>query len=197
MNNLKIQRENLDRKGNVVGAIMYGCLSVIAVSIAIIEWKSGIPALIFSALFLVLNKLFFEKFILIIVTTLTLIVLTSFLFDFSTMMCIANCLLLLFVHFFFETIKNLREKTTDTIFEINSHSIKCLSTKSSDYKGYAMNPSAYLKTFPLKQIKSVTIKKKFLKFTFENETVTPRELTEKEVLDIYEFVSEKFPQLIT
>lgn len=195
MNNLKIQRENLDRKGNIIGTIIYGCLSVAAVSMAIIEWKSGIPAVICSALFFVLNKLFFEKFILIIVTTLTLIILASFMFDFSTMMCIANCVLLSFVYFFVETIKNLKAKTTDIIFEINPHFIKCLSTKFSDYKGYSLNPSSYLKTFPLKHIKSVTIKKKFLQFTFENETITPRELTHQEVLDIYEFVRKKFPQL--
>lgn len=195
MNNLKIQRENLDRKGNIIGAIMFGALSVIAISMAIIEWQSGIPSVIFVALFFVLNKLFFEKFILNIITTLALIVLTSFIFDFSTMMCIANCLLLSCAYFFVWIIKKLRIKTTDDIFEINSHFIKCLSTKSSDYKGYVLNPSAYLKTFPLKQVKSVTIKKKFLQFTFENETITPRELTHQEVLSIYEFVRNKFPKL--
>ena len=201
MKHISIKRQNFARKGNQAATLLASLLAVLGLASAFWNWKTFSCAFILIAFFYITQKYSlkysFNKNVLF-VGTITLAYVTSinYFWQISILETLFTAILLSFI---FLAKKSWKESKTESEFEIfmmNEQYLKCLVTKSNDYKGYALHPEGYAKWYEIKDINSLNFSEKYLTVNLKNQTIHPRELNKDDLKLIREYCELNFQSLL-
>lgn len=173
---------------------LFCCLGIMGV---FLNWKVGLCsiAILGSAYFLLEND----------ILNITAVICIAFLALFG----FCYFLELHFVEIFLTTVslsfsfglkpiyESTKENTDFELFFFDEKNLKCLATEDHDYKGYALNPKDYLKTYLTKDIDSFTFRGKNLAVNIGGKIIRQRELNVENLAEINIFVTQHFPDLLT
>lgn len=162
----------------------------------VLNWRQGVLAIGIIVLVYFLRKIFQMKWSILTVIALVGIALLSHFLDLSFIEILLTTAGLSFIFFLKTSYEELKVEDEFELFFLDNKKLKCLSTKDNDYKGYALNPKGFLKTYDTKFIQSFHFKGKNLMISIGNEIIRPRELNPNELKSVQTFVAQNFPELL-
>lgn len=162
----------------------------------VLNWRQGFLSIGIIVLIYFLKKIFQMKWSILAGIALGGIALLSYFLDLSFIEILLTTAGLSFIFFLKSSFEELNSDDEFELFFLDNKKLKCLSTKDNDYKGYALNPKGFLKTYDTKFIQSFHFKGKNLLISIGNEIIRPRELNQNELKSVKKFVTENFPELL-
>lgn len=166
-----------------------------------LNWKAFLCALVLVSIFYSLKKFAFQySFAKTVAVVLLIIIAYLILVSVVLSVSIWETLLIAFFLSFFFLVRNAYEDSRTAsnfeVFLINGTHLKCIATKTSDYKGYALNPKGYVKWFTLQEITGLHFSEKYLTVILDTQRIYPRELNSADLISIYDYCLLRFPKLI-
>ncbi|MGN7786727.1 hypothetical protein ACTJIJ_19495 [Niabella sp. 22666] len=162
----------------------------------ILNWQQGIAAAgVIIVIFLIKKALKVQWGVLAIIGLLGIISL-SYIFDFSFIEVLLTTVGLSFGLFLTSSFKEIKARESVELFYLDSKKLKCISTNDADYKGYALDPKNFLKTYEAASIKSIIFKENYLLIAIGNDIIRPRELIQNDLKEIQAFVSAHLAHLL-
>lgn len=194
---VSIIRKNFGKKNDVFLFLMLILVFSLGVMGTILNWRQGIASAGIITLVYLLQKIFKTKWEILAVIALLSIISMAYIFDFSFIEVLLTTAGFSFVFFLKSSYQEMKTKESFELFYLDKKKLKCLSTNhDADYKGYALNPRGFLKTYNTEFIKSFHFKGNHLLISIGNEIIRPRELNPNELEEIKEFISINFPHLL-
>lgn len=197
-NSIQIERKNLGKKGNYATAIMFGLISLLGIFSIFLDWKSSIAPLICMVLTYFLNRkvLILRYLKWFFIGLIFLALLLSWLLQLSFWMFVLQFLALTCILGVISSVNTIRDDRRDIIFSLNADNFSCLCPGSNDYKGYALNPMRYKKSFKTADIEIIQQDKNGLLIGVKEEILRPRELTASEIAQILAYFKTNDIELI-
>lgn len=201
MKSISIKRQNFGRKGSQATVIITSMLALLGVASIFWTPKTFYTALILIAFFYATKKHLFKYSLYkntTIAVTISIIytVLTNHFWQIPILETLFTATLLSFVFIAKKAWKESKTESEFEIFMMNDQDLKCLVTNTNDYKGYALNPTGYIKWYKTKDIDSLHFSEKYLTINAYKNTIHPRELNKEDLKTIQEFCTLNFPNLL-
>lgn len=194
---ISIKRKNFGNDNNKMFLLFIALFCFLGIMGIFINWRAGLcaVAILCIAYFLLKNNILKITAVLFIVA-LGIFGCCYFLnLDFIEIFL--TTVFLSFSFFLKPLYASTKENLDFELFFFDKKNLKCLATKDNDYKGYALNPKDYLKTYLTKDIESFTFQGKNLSINIGGRIIRPREVTIKDIEEINFFVTQHFPDLLT
>jgi hypothetical protein len=163
---------------------------------AILNWQQGIAAAGIIIIIYSVKSVLKVKWNVLAIIGLLGITSLCYIFDFSFIEVLLTTAGLSFGLFLKSSLKEIKARESFELFYLDSKKLKCLSTNDADYKGYALDPKNFLKTYDAAFIKSIIFKENYLLIAIGNDIIRPRELNQNDLKEIQAFVSAHFPHLL-
>lgn len=194
-NFISINRKGFGKKSSRLSFLITAGLIVFGIIGTVVNWRNGVSAALVMGLVYLLQKYFRVNWWLMMGIALGGLIGFSYGWDLFLGELLITAIGFSFVFFFKSSLAEMKENDLVEIFYLDSQKLKCLSTNDNDYKGYALNPKGFLKTFDSKFIKSFNMKGNHLLISIGDEIIRPRELNKDNLEEIKEFISINFPDL--
>lgn len=192
-----VKRKNFGKTNTHALLIFVALFCILGLYGLLSNWKAGASAVVTLCFAYLFIKILNLKLAYVSVLLLLLVTGLSVLLDAEWIYIAATSLFLAPAAFLKSLISDLRTNHDFEVFYLDKKLLKCLVMDSSQYKGYALHPKSYMKTYDVKKILSFGFRDERLYITVENlEKITPLELTSADVIKIQRFVQNNHPQLI-
>ncbi|MFD2969112.1 hypothetical protein [Sphingobacterium bambusae] len=196
---IRFQRKNFGKSGSLATLFFCSVLFLLGVVGIVVDWKSGGTAAILVVLLYLLQRGHSTKRLLWLVgLAVFALYLISCVLPVDLLIAFVTALFLPFGFFLRSALKAYRAIHTVDVFYWDNKQLHCLvMLNDSDYKGYALNPEAYRKTYRSDQVTAVKVLKNNLLISVGDLLIRPLELTKDEVASVLDFVQRQFPQLLS
>ena len=210
---IRIENSRLKYSAQKSNDLFGGLFLILSIVLSIISWKEGLAALGSMLILLFLNKTILScesnsslhhsllknglnyKLYIQLIFIFAVSIAFSYFFDIEFIFII---LLIVFYALTALLLSGLKRDITknDEVFILNNQYLTCIHAESSEYKGYALNPLHYKKTFQFVQIQSIGFKGQHILIAVTDGLIVPRELIRDDVLKIRNFIEQNHPHLI-
>lgn len=193
---LSIKKKNFGEANSKILLVLMALFFSLGIMGIFLNWKIGLCSIsILAVAYLLLKNDILKITPVICIMLLCVFGLYHFL-NLDFLEILITTLFLSFGFFLNPIYEATKENNDFEVFFLDKENLKCLATKDNDYKGYALNPKDYLKTYSTENITSFTFQGKSLSIGIGSEIIRPRELTRENLAEINGFLTQHFPDLL-
>ena len=194
---ISIKRKNFGNDNNKMFLLFIALFCFLGIMGIFINWRAGLcaVAILGVAYFLLKNNIL--KITAVHFFVALGIIGCCYFLNLDFIEIFLTTIFLSFLFFLKPLYASTKENMDFELFFFDKKNLKCLATEDNYYKGYALNPKDYLKTYLVKDIDLFTFQGKCLLVHIGGKIIRPRELTINEITEINLFITQYFPDLLS
>ena len=201
MKSLSIIKPKFGQKNHKMAVVLLSVPFLLGIFSVFLNWKAFLCAVVLVGIGYSLKKYAFQysfakTMAVVVVTIIAYLILLNALLSVSIWETLLSAFFLSFFFLVKDAYQDSRTTSDFEVFLINGTHLKCIATKTNDYKGYALNPKGYVKWFLIKDITALHFSEKYLTVTLGTQRIQPRELNAADLKSIYDYCLLHFAKLI-
>lgn len=201
MESLSIIKPNFGQKNSKMAVVLLSTPFLLGICSVFLNWKAFLCAVVIVGIFYGLRKYAFQYSFAktaaaVAIITLGYLTAADAVFHVSVWETLLSAFLLSFIFCIKYAYQDSKTASDFEVFLINETHLKCIVTKTNDYKGYALHPKGYVKWFLIKDITALHFSEKHLTVSLGAQRLHARELNANDLKAIHAYCVQHFPKLL-